>query len=349
MTSMSVRDLVVGYGGPPVVRGATIDVPSGTLLAVVGASGSGKTTLLRAIAGFVPITSGTVALGDRVLDAGGTHVPPERRGIGIVTQDGSLFPHLSVARNVGFGLPRRRTEDGVPTQQRVAELLAMVGLTEFADRSPHELSGGQQQRVALARALAPRPEAVLLDEPFSALDAGLRVELGHEVRDVLATTGTTAVLVTHDQDEALSLADSVALMVDGRIVQEGTPEQVYQQPRDAEVAGFLGEIVLLPAWDARDGSVMTALGRVPCEGAAGDDARIALRPEQLTLQAVHGGASGIAEGVVGEVVHVDYHGHDSIVDVRLPDADVRVRVLGASGVRPGDRVGVGVRGEGRLL
>lgn len=349
MTSMRVRDLVVGYGGPPVVRGATIDVPSGTLLAVVGASGSGKTTLLRAIAGFVPITSGTVTLGDRVLDGPGTHVPPERRGIGIVTQDGSLFPHLSVARNVGFGLPRRRTDDGVPTQQRVTELLAMVGLTEFADRSPHELSGGQQQRVALARALAPRPEVVLLDEPFSALDAGLRVELGHEVRDVLAATGTTAVLVTHDQDEALSLADSVALMVDGRIVQEGTPEQVYQQPRDAEVAGFLGEIVLLPAWDAVDGSVMTALGRVPCEGTAGADARIALRPEQLTLQAVADGGTGVGEGVVGEVLHVDYHGHDSIVDVRVPDADVRVRVLGASGVRPGDRVGVGVRGEGRLL
>ncbi len=349
MTSLDVRDLVVGYGGPPVVRAATCSVDSGGFLAIVGASGSGKTTLLRAIAGFVPVTSGTVTLGGRVVDGPGVCLPPEQRGIGIVTQDGSLFPHLTVARNVAFGLPRRTLADGTPTRERVAELLDMVGLAGLADRSPHELSGGQQQRVALARALAPQPDVVLLDEPFSALDAGLRTELGAEVRELLTAARTTAILVTHDQGEALSLADQIGLMIDGRIVQQGTPEELYQRPDDLGVATFLGEVVLLPVL-ARDGDALTtALGRVvpdgsaSAAGASGDT--VALRPEQLTVTAAGDGAE-----VVGEVTHVTYHGHDSMVDVRLVDGTpVRIRVLGTGGVRPGDAVTVGVRGRGRLL
>ncbi len=349
MTSVDVRDLVVGYGGPPVVRGATCSAESGALLAIIGASGSGKTTLLRAIAGFVPVTSGTITLGGRVVDGPGVCLPPERRGIGIVTQDGSLFPHLSVARNVGFGLPRRTLADGTPTRERVAEMLEMVGLSDMADRSPHELSGGQQQRVALARALAPRPDVVLLDEPFSALDAGLRTDLAAEVRELLRITSTTAILVTHDQGEALSLADEVALIVDGRIVQQGTPEELYQHPGDLGVAAFLGEVVLLPVLDRGPDHVTTALGRVSHDGSLGDAdgsaKRLALRPEQLTVVAAER-----PDDVVGEVTHVTYHGHDSMVDVRLVDGtSVRIRVLGTGGVRPGDQVVVGVRGSGRLL
>jgi iron(III) transport system ATP-binding protein len=349
MTSVHVRDLVVGYGGPPIVRAATCSVDSGGFLAIVGASGSGKTTLLRAIAGFLPVTSGTITLGDRLVDGSGVCLPPERRGIGIVTQDGSLFPHLTVARNVGFGLPRRTSADGTPTRERVAEMLDMVGLADMAERSPHELSGGQQQRVALARALAPRPDVVLLDEPFSALDAGLRTELAAEVRELLTVARTTAILVTHDQGEALSLADQIGLMIEGRIVQQGTPEELYQRPGDLGVAAFLGEVVLLPVIDHGPDFVTTALGRVALDGASGASGaaadRLALRPEQFTVAAAGEGAQ-----VSGEVTHVTYHGHDSMVDVRLVDGTpVRIRVLGTGGVHPGDAVSVGVRGLGRLL
>lgn len=355
MTAVQVSDLVVGYGGPPVVREATCSAESGSLLAIVGASGSGKTTLLRAIAGFVPVTSGTVTFGSERVTGPGVSVPPERRRVGIVTQDGSLFPHLSVERNIAFGLPRRQLADGTPTAQRVAELLDLVGLAGLGSRAPHELSGGQQQRVALARALAPRPDVVLLDEPFSALDAGLRISLGQEVRALLRSTSTTAILVTHDQDEALSLADSVALMVAGRIEQQGTPEVLYTQPATAAVAGFLGDVVLLPVLDSDATGATTALGRVPLDAddratvdGAGEAAlRLALRPEQLTLA-----PAGTAEapGSRGIVEAVSYHGHDSIVDVLLDAGPrVRVRVAGSSGVAPRQAVRVGVQGAGRLL
>jgi iron(III) transport system ATP-binding protein len=339
MTSVRVTDLVVGYGGPPVVREATCSVGSGSLLAVVGASGSGKTTLLRAIAGFVPVTSGTISFDSELVTGPGVSVPPERRRAGIVTQDGSLFPHLSVERNIAFGLPRRELPDGTPTVQRVAELLDLVGLTGLGARAPHELSGGQQQRVALARALAPGPDVVLLDEPFSALDAGLRTSLGHEVRDLLRSTSTTAILVTHDQSEALSLADSVAVMVQGRIVQQGAPVDVYGHPTSLDAASFLGEVVLLPVLGREGDRVITALGALAA-GDVGGGEQVVLRPEQVSVIAAAPGSDGR-----GSVVAVSYHGHDSLVDVRLDDGSlVRARVLGSSGMSTGDRVDVGLVG-----
>lgn len=344
MSAVEVDDLLVDYGGDPVVRQASCVASSRHLLAIVGASGSGKTTLLRAIAGFLPVHGGTIRIGDRLVVGPGVSVPPEQRGVGIVTQDGSLFPHLTVARNVGFGLPRRSMPDGTPVSERVAELLSIVGLDGLQDRYPHELSGGQQQRVALARALAPRPEAVLLDEPFSALDAGLRTELGQEVRELLTQSRTTAILVTHDQDEALSLADSVALMIDGRIVQQGTPKELYGQPGTLAVATFLGEVNVLPVLGVRpDGRVSTSLGPVPVADASSQVDQIALRPEQLRLER----AEGSADGVVG---HVSYFGHDSMVDVRLSDgAVVRVRVLGDAGVTQGDAVCLQVTGTAQIV
>jgi len=344
MSAVEVVDLLVDYGGDPVVRQASCVASSGHLLAIVGASGSGKTTLLRAIAGFLPVQGGTIRIGERLVVGPGVSVPPERRGVGIVTQDGSLFPHLTVARNVGFGLPRRTMPDGTPVSERVAELLSIVGLDGLHDRYPHELSGGQQQRVALARALAPRPQAVLLDEPFSALDAGLRTELGQEVRELLAQSHTTAILVTHDQDEALSLADSVALIIDGRIVQQGTPKELYGRPETLAVATFLGEVNVLPVQGVGpDGRVSTALGPVSVADAPSQVEQIALRPEQLRLER----AEGTADGVVG---HVSYFGHDSMVDVRLADgAVVRVRVLGDAGVTQGDAVRLQVTGTAQIV
>lgn len=350
MSAVRVVDLVVDYGGDPVVRDASCVASSGHMLAIVGASGSGKTTLLRAIAGFIPARAGTIEIGDTVVTGPGVSVPPERRGVGIVTQDGSLFPHLTVARNVGFGLPRRTMADGTPVADRVAELLELVGLPGLEGRFPHELSGGQQQRVALARALAPRPAAVLLDEPFSALDAGLRAELGQEVRDLLAQSRTTAILVTHDQDEALSLADSVALIIEGRIVQQGTPKELYGRPETLAVATFLGEVNVLPVLEVQsDGRMSTALGPIAVEGDPSRAEQIALRPEQVSVERTDGAGDGVV-GVHGVVGNVAYFGHDSMVEIRLPDgAMVRARVLGDAGVTGGDAVRLHVTGTARPL
>ena len=222
---------------------------------MLGASGSGKTTLLRVIAGFERIESGVVRLGTTVFDDGRSSLPPERRRMGYVPQDGALFPHLRVAANVAFGM-RRRAD-----RRKVGDLLEAVGLTGLERRYPHQLSGGQQQRVALARALAIEPEVVLLDEPFSALDAAMRASVRREVAEILRARGTTTVLVTHDQDEALSMADRVAVLRDGRIVADARPEDLYRSPLDAELAGFLGEANLLPG-TVSGGVAETALGRL---------------------------------------------------------------------------------------
>lgn len=348
MTTVAISDLVVGYGGPPVVDGVTCTVPSGSFFAVIGASGSGKTTLLRAIAGFVPTTTGTIRFDETVMTGPGVAVPPERRQVGIVTQDGSLFPHLSVARNIAFGLPRGGRGTRSDTDARVAELLELVGLPGWGDRAPHELSGGQQQRVALARALAPQPEVILLDEPFSALDAGLRADLGLEVRSLLEGTGTTTILVTHDQDEALSLADRVALMIDGRIAQQGSPRDVYAAPASLAVGEFFGDVTLLPVASVESGTATTVLGSVPIEGVVPDDPAglcVLLRPEQMEI--TRDLSAGHAPGVVASVA---YFGHDSLVDVRLEQGPVvRVRMLGAGDLRVGDDVRVSAREPGRLI
>ena len=255
--SLSVSGLTKAFGGAPVLAGLDLEVPAGSLTAVLGPSGCGKTTLLRLLAGFEHAEGGSVRLGDRVLCDPRTHLAPERRAIGFVAQEGALFPNLDVAANVGFGLPRAQRRG-----DRVGELLELVGLAGMAERFPHQLSGGQQQRVALARALAPSPAVVLLDEPFDALDAGLRAQVRAEVRSALREAGATALLVTHDQEEALSLADVVAVMREGRIVQSADPQTLYRDPVDAEVALFVGEAVLLNAGLHGD-HAETALGRLP--------------------------------------------------------------------------------------
>lgn len=338
MTAVSVRGLSVDYGAGPVLDDLDLDVPSGAVAAVLGPSGSGKTTLLRVLAGFLSPAGGTVRFGDRVV-AGSTFVPPERRRVGIVPQEGALFGHLNVRSNVGFGLPRG-------SRTRVDEMLDMVGMRDFALSRPQDLSGGQQQRVALARALAPAPEVVLLDEPFSSLDAALRTRLRAEVRDLLRSVGTTAVLVTHDQEEALSTADLVAVMRDGHIVQSGTPAEVYDAPADLEVARFVGDAVELPA--VLDGATAhCALGEVPVpsHGHVDSPAVLVLRPEQLLLGRHSPGTA--AGAVIREVV---YHGYDSLVRVELADG-TRVRVRVPAGTTPpaeGQQVSVTVRGYGRI-
>jgi iron(III) transport system ATP-binding protein len=348
VTSVDVRSLTAGYGALTVLDDLHLHVPSGSVAAVLGPSGSGKTTLLRVLAGFLKPTSGTVAFGDRLVAGAGAgfphaFVPPEKRRVGIVPQEGALFPHLDVSANVAFGLPRNGAE------ARVTEVLEMVGMLAYAHTRPHELSGGQQQRVALARALAPEPDVVLLDEPFTALDAALRVRLRAEVRELLRGLGTTAILITHDQEEALSTADLVAVMRDGRIVQVGSPLEVYDVPVDLGVARFVGDAVELPAVVSA-GRVSCALGDVPSHAstrAADGDAVVVLRPEQLVLSCPVDPSGLPGQGVVRET---SYHGHDSLLRVELADGSViPVRVPGGTPPpRPGDDVVVSVTGPGRV-
>ncbi|HEX6356452.1 ABC transporter ATP-binding protein [Actinophytocola sp.] len=334
MTFLDVKGLVAGYGSEPVLCGVDLAVPEGGLLAVLGPSGCGKTTLLRVLAGFHPVRDGQVVLADRLLAGGSVHVPPERRGIGIVPQEGALFPHLTVAGNVGFGLPRHGRRNG-----RVDELLDLVGLSGYGARMPAQLSGGQQQRVALARALAPRPGVVLMDEPFSSLDASLRDELRVDVRAALRAFGATAVLVTHDQGEALGVADAVAVLRNGVVAQLGAPQQVYTDPADLGVALFVGEAVTFDAV-ARDGVAETPLGRLPVHGRASGAGTVLVRPEQLLV-----GDHGEVAGVVATVDDVLFHGHDATVLLRLANGTrMRSRVQGVLPAQPGDEVAVRVSG-----
>ena len=336
MSELVVEGLVKSFGGLRVLDGVDLTVPEGSLAAVLGPSGCGKTTLLRVVAGFETADAGTVSLGGTLVARPGHHVAPERRRVGVGPQEGALFPHLTVAGNVGFGLGRGRRH-----QSRVDDLLELVGLGGFGDRMPNELSGGQQQRVALARALAPDPALVLLDEPFSALDTGLRAAVRDDVRTALRATGATAVLVTHDQEEALSMADLVAVMADRRIAQVATPGELYSAPVDLGVATFVGDAVVLDvvADGARATSALGALERrTPVYGAG----RAVVRPEQITLTEADAGVKATVTATV-------FYGHDALVRVEVVGSDgpvpVAVRRLGApTDVAVGDHVGLEVVG-----
>jgi len=303
---LSVQHLTKRFApdAPPVVHDVSFEVGgerTPEIFAVLGPSGCGKTTTLRCIAGFERATEGTVVMQGRTLSGPGVHVPPEKRGVGIVFQDYALFPHLTVLENVAFGLQQgTEAERGA----RAREALAMVGLGDFEDRRPQHLSGGQQQRVALARTLAPEPDLILLDEPFSNLDALLREETRQEVRTLLKDRGISAVLVTHDQEEALSFADRLAVMRSGQLDQVGTPEEVYYRPRTLFVAQFLGRTNLLLS-QATGEEADTPLGRVRLNREADGTVLVSLRPEHLTLAAPE-----TADGPMGTVVGRAFKGHD---------------------------------------
>ena len=306
------------FGSVVALEGVDLAVPAASLTALLGPSGCGKTTLLRVVAGFERPDRGSVTVGGRVVAGPGVHVPPERRRVGIVPQEHALFPHLSVAANVGYGLAR-----GPARAARVEEVLALAGLAGLGERMPHELSGGQQQRVALARALAPEPSVVLLDEPFGSLDAALRADLRLEIATVLRDSGATAVLVTHDQDEALSMADRLAVMRDGHIVQVGPPDEVYRRPADLWVAGFVGRANVIGGEMVGSGKVACGLGILEAVGGpASGRVRLAVRPEQLRLVPDAGGE--------GRVENRQYFGHDALVAVVLAEG-TRLLARTASG------------------
>jgi iron(III) transport system ATP-binding protein len=367
MTQLVVTGLHKAFGDHPVLTGLDLEVPAGSLTAILGPSGSGKTTLLRVLAGFERGDAGTVTIGGSVVDGPDAHLAPERRQIGYVPQEGSLFPHLTVAANIGFGVPARQRKGPA-----IAELLDAVGLAGLGKRYPHQLSGGQQQRVALARALAIRPKIVLLDEPFASLDAHLRASVRADVQTLLAETSVTGILVTHDQDEALSTADRVAVLRDGRIAQCDGPQDLYDRPADADIARFIGDANLIEGVLGTD-TVDTMLGRLRVEpaclaslgsgnGAAPGTVRpgpatVLVRPEQIELHVDDAAARPPTPGwpsvdddheLSGHVVSYGYHGHDAVIHVR-PGHDsaaptIIVRTLGGPQLPPGAPVTLRARG-----
>ncbi len=346
MNGLDVAGIHKSYGSQPVLRGLDLAIVDGSFTSILGPSGSGKTTLLRVIAGFERPDRGLVRLGGEVVDDTERYVTPDRRRIGYVPQEGSLFPHLSVEQNVAFGLARRERHG-----KRVTDLLEMVGLGGLGRRYPHQLSGGQQQRVALARALAIEPSIVLLDEPFASLDASLRAAVRQDVRRVLREAGTTALLVTHDQDEALSLADRVAIMCDGRIGQYGTPQSIYTSPSSPELARGLGETNFLRG-TAQGDAVATPLGLLFLDGTPASDAPAAeggmllvlVRPEQIELSDELGSTRATAR-----VLDAEFYGHDAVVRLRADwdDSALLVARIADAGNVPseGTRVSLSVRGR----
>ncbi|HJR89069.1 MAG TPA: ABC transporter ATP-binding protein [Aeromicrobium sp.] len=340
---LTTRGLVKRYGSVVALDGVDLDVEDGAIMAVLGPSGCGKTTLLRLIAGFLSPDDGTVSIDGRVVADKHRSVPTRQRDIGLVPQEGALFPHLDVAANIAFGLSRQERAGG-----RVSQLLDLLELPgDLADRRPAELSGGQQQRVAVARALAPNPRVLLLDEPFSSLDAALRSNTGRAVVNAIRASKATAVLVTHDQDEALSLADKVGVMDRGRVLQADTPNTVYAQPASPFVASFVGEGALLTARVKRDGSVPLALctfGEVPLANVSdlrADDetALVFIRPEQVL---VHPDPTGDAV-----VTAIAFHGHDAMLRLVHDGTGEALSARVAAAVMPliGTRMSVEIRGS----
>jgi len=309
---LDFSDVNHAYERTPVLRGVSFHVEPGMIACLLGASGCGKTTVLRCIAGFEPVRSGTVALDSVVISAKGVSVPPEQRRIGVVFQDYALFPHLTVAGNIAFGL---RGATAAARDARVHELLDIVGLADLGPKYPQELSGGQQQRVALARALAPRPRLLLLDEPFSNLDVEMRERLSIEVRDILKREKITAVLVTHDQNEAFNIADMVGIMKDGRIEQWDTPYRLYHEPLTRYAADFIGQGLFLPGTVLDNGRINLELGAFLPDTTPlwppGTAVDVLLRPDDV----LHDDASPLQ----AKVLHRAFRGAAFLYTLQLPD------------------------------
>lgn len=329
LRQLVVRGVTKDFEGELVLRGVDLTVEKGSSVTLLGPSGCGKTTLLRAIAGLERPDRGTISLGGKTLANGDTFVAPERRRIGMVFQDWALFPHLDVSANVSYGLPKA-------TENRSAiieETLDMVGLSGFGQRMPSTLSGGEQQRVAIARAIAPRPDALLLDEPFSNLDAGLRATVRSDTRALLRELEMTTLFVTHDQGEAFVLGDEVAVMKDGVIRQQAPPGVLYSTPIDPWVAAFVGEANLLLA-DADGETARTVLGPIPLASQSFGKHTVLLRPEQIYL----------APGSSGEVRSVEFYGHDCSYRVDVDGTEIIVRSIAAPVFSTGDQVSLSYQG-----
>jgi iron(III) transport system ATP-binding protein len=329
MTELVIEAVGVSkrYGDVVALDRCDLQVPAGAIATLLGPSGTGKSTMLRMLAGFDAPDSGTIDIRGRRVVGPGVFVAPEHRNVGVVLQDYALFPHMNVRANVGYGLAKRSDRD-----TRVDEILDVVGLTGFGDRYPHELSGGQQQRVALARAMAPGPDVIILDEPFSNLDDTLRSRVRSEVIAIIREAGTTALFITHDQEEALSIADLVAVMNRGRIVQMAEPQELYWEPVDAWVGSFVGDANFVRG-RGRGGQVESVLGSFRGEGEG--DVWVMVRPESVRLYSDPSGQA-VVRGR-------EFFGHDQLITVAFDDGTlVRSRMGPGDLFSAGDRVNVDV-------
>lgn len=326
--SLQATNIALSYSGSPVLEDVSLAVGGGTTLALLGPSGCGKTSLLRLIAGLAVPDSGQISVGETLLVGEGVFVAPERRRVGMVFQDGAVFPHMSVGENVAYGLTKAEIAQG-----RVQQALKMVDLEGFEDRRPSSLSGGQGQRVAVARALAPHPNVLLLDEPFSSLDAELRLRVRADLVRLLAELEITTLFVTHDQEEAFVVGDEVAVMNDGRIVQQGTPASIYEAPNSRWLARFVGDVNLIAAAPHENG-VMTSIGLVPAQSSLAGGGEVMVRPEYLRLE----------RGSAGTVTAVEFYGHDTSYQVDGLGQSMLVRELCAPRFAVGDRVEVSYSG-----
>ena len=333
MTSLSISHLNVNFGSRTVISDLSFDLREGEIASLLGPSGCGKTTLLRAIAGLIQPTSGTIRFGSQLVGVSSVVLPPHKRGTGYVPQQGALFPHLTVAKNIAFGLDR-----STHTKSEIAkitdEMIRLIGMKGFEDRLPSQLSGGQQTRVALARALAIKPKLVLLDEPFSALDAVLRVELRTEVVGLLRELGSTAILVTHDREEALVSSDRVVLIRDGKVAQNGTPEEVYESPISPEIAASTGDVLILPAEKLSSGQTLYPLSLDGSGKTGSETGYVVIRPEEIRVSV------NAQQGIEGSLTHIDYYGHDAMLTVTLPSSGalISARVAGPSEFTVGQKV-----------
>lgn len=333
--ALEVNELSIHYGGFQALRSVSFRIEPRSVAALVGPSGCGKTSLLRAIAGFETPSAGSITIGGEVVSDPGRWIAPEKRRVGMVFQQGALFPHLTALRNVLYGL-----KGFADAEERAHRALELVAMGPRRGHFPNQLSGGEQQRVALARALAPEPRLILLDEPFASLDASLRHRLRGEVRAILDQAGATGLLVTHDQEEALSTAENVAVMMDGRILQSGPPEEIYLRPASLEVADFFGGGQL---FDCRieDGIAQTVFGQIPCSGLEGEG-QLLVRPEDFALSSDPVNGSGVF--LQGRVRRRDFLGHDLVDEVLLEDGrTIRIRVLATDRFQVGEIVRVGLR------
>ena len=342
MSSLEISHLKVSLGNRLILDDLSFSLAEGQIAALLGPSCCGKTTLLRSIAGLIQPSDGTIRFGKQLVSLSSLVMPSHKRKIGYVPQEGALFPHLSVADNISFGLDRSVfTKDQI--RQTTKEMLNLIGLQGYESRMPNQLSGGQQTRVALARALAIKPAIVLLDEPFSALDEALRDDLRSDVINLLRASKTTAILVTHDREEALVSADVVALMRAGKIVQQGSPEAVYSKPISPAIAVSTGDALVLDAQRLADGST-SYLFNPAAVGASSESGQIVIRPEEITIDRALSATSP-----KGRISKIDYYGHDAMVTVEVAGQSIKVRIPGPFDFLVGEEVGVHHTGPVRFF
>ena len=349
-TLLTIKNLNKFFGEQQVLNDISLTLAQGEMLFLLGASGCGKTTLLRSIAGFEQPTNGEIWLKERLIFGENCNLPTQQRHLGYVVQEGVLFPHLNVYRNIAYGLGNGKGKT-IEERSRIEQAMKLTGISELAERFPHQLSGGQQQRVALARALAPNPELILLDEPFSALDEHLRQQIRQEMLQALRESGASAIFVTHDRDEALRYADKIAIIQQGKILQIDTPCSLYWSPNHLETAKFIGESIILPAHRVDKNIVQCQLGCVPIQSTHSDAAsgQILLRPEQFSLVNISPNSTACTVSTFEAIVqNIEFRGRTTAVQIAINHHEIWIEMGYMSELNIGERVDVYLQGSGRF-